>query len=125
MPYIRIKKCVNCGIAHEWLFSQPSLKELRQIKHLTGMGASQFGEAGDQGDPDALTALVVILHKRDNINLAFDDADLDFSDFEMEATEAEKAEQDELEQRMEKAARTGMSTGQAPKAASGRRPKAG
>jgi hypothetical protein len=112
LPFVRIKNCLNCHIAHEWLFTQPTLKELRLIKQLTGMSTSQFSEAGDAGDPDALTALVVVLHKRDRINLAFDDADLDFSDFEMEETGEEKAERVELESRMKRAADMGQ---QAPK----------
>lgn len=120
MPFIRIKKCLTCGIAHEWLFSGPTLKELRLIKELTGLTAAQFGEAGDNGDPDALTALVVLLHKRDKITLPFDDADVDFTDFDMEATETEAAEIAELESRMKLAAETA----QAPKLRSGRNVKA-
>lgn len=120
MPVIKIAKCVNCGIAHEWLFTGPTLKELREIKQLTGMTATEFGAAGDTGDPDALTALVVILHKRDRINLPFDDADLDFTDFEMESTEDEKAAEAELPSRMKRAADEGA----APKSRNGPRKKA-
>jgi hypothetical protein len=61
------------------------------IKALTGMSAAEFAEAGDTGDPDALAALVCVLHKRDNITIALDDVDVDFSDFDMEPTPEEKA----------------------------------
>jgi len=61
------------------------------IKALTGMSAAEFAEAGDTGDPDALAALVCVLHKRDGITIALDDVDVDFSDFDMEPTPEEKA----------------------------------
>jgi len=91
MPIIRIKDCLNCGVPHEWLFTGARLKELRMIKALTGLSAAEFAAAGDTGDPDALAALICILHKRDKINIALDDVDVDFDDFEMIETEEEKA----------------------------------
>jgi hypothetical protein len=103
MPVIRIKNCLSCGIPHEWIFEGPTLKELRTIKALTGMGAKQFAAAGDDGDPDATAALLVVLHKRDKINVSYDDVDIDFTDFEMEATEEEKRGIEELERRMQAA----------------------
>jgi hypothetical protein len=107
MPVIKIDKCLNCGVKHEWLFSGMTLRELRELKKLTGMTANQFATAGDDGDPEALAALVWILHKRDKITVGFDDVDLDFNDFSMEPTEQEKKEIEELEQRMQRAAENG------------------
>lgn len=92
MPLIKISKCENCGIAHEWIFDAPKLKELREIKALTGLSGNQFIEASDEGDPEALAALIYVLHKRIRILINFDDVDLDFSTLDIEATEEEKAE---------------------------------
>jgi hypothetical protein len=69
-----------------------TLKELRVIKKLTGMGQKAFAEAGDEGDPEALAALIYVLHKRDKILIPFDDVDLDFTKFTMEPTEQELKE---------------------------------
>jgi hypothetical protein len=92
MPLVQIKDCLNCDIDHEWLFESMTLKELRVIKKLTGMGQKAFAEAGDEGDPEALAALIYVLHKRDRINIPFDDVDLDFTKFTMEPTEQELEE---------------------------------
>jgi len=89
MPLITIKDCENCKIDHEWFFDGAKLKELRLIKKLTGMGQKAFAEAGDEGDPEALAALIYILHMRDRIKIPFDDIDLDFKNFSMEPTEQE------------------------------------
>ena len=51
--------------------------------------AKAFAEAGDEGDPEALAALIYILHMRDRIKIPFDDIDLDFKNFSMEPTEQE------------------------------------
>lgn len=90
MPLITVNNCLNCGIKHEWLFSGATLKELRVIKKITGMGQAAFAAAGDEGDPEALAALLYILHNRDKIKVPFDDIDLDFEQFSMEPTEDEK-----------------------------------
>ena len=92
MPLVTIRECLNCDIDHEWLFESMTLKELRLIKKLTGMGQKAFAEAGDEGDPEALAALIYVLHKRDRINIPFDDVDLDFTKFTMEPTEQELKE---------------------------------
>lgn len=98
---VTVEKCVNCDTAHEWLFDAPSLKELRVIKKLTGMGQVAFAAAGDDGDPEALAALLYILHRRSKIDVPFDDIDLDFKGFDMRLTDEEQREADELEKRME------------------------
>lgn len=98
MPLITVRNCLNCGIAHEWVFDNPTLKELRVIKQLTGMNQKQFGEAGDEGDPEALAALIYVLHKRDRITVPFEDVDLDFNDFDMEPTEEERELLKQLEE---------------------------
>lgn len=92
MPLVTIRDCLNCDIDHQWLFESMTLKELRVIKKLTGMGQKAFAEAGDEGDPEALAALIYVLHKRDKISIPFDDVDLDFTKFTMEATEQELKE---------------------------------
>jgi hypothetical protein len=92
MPLVTIRECLNCDIDHEWLFESMTLKELRVIKKLTGMGQKAFAEAGDEGDPEALAALIYVLHNRDKIKIPFDDVDLDFTKFTMEPTEQELKE---------------------------------
>lgn len=124
MPLITVKNCLNCDVAHEWVFSGPTLKELRMIKHLTGMNQKQFGEAGDEGDPEALAALLYVLHKRERITVPFEDIDLDFNDFSMEPTEEEK----ELIAQLEAAAEAGVEvdpkeTPSGPKKKAGSKPK--
>ena len=92
MPLVTIRECLNCDIDHEWLFESMTLKELRLIKKLPGMGQKAFAEAGDEGDPEALAALIYVLHKRDKIVIPFEDVDLDFTKFKMEPTEQELKE---------------------------------
>lgn len=108
MPIINIKECLNCSgkdnpVDHSWVFDGISLKELRLIKKVTGMSQVEFAKAGDEGDPDALAALLFIMHLRDKIRLPFEDVDLDFSKFEMVMTEQEQREYD-LAEAAEKAA---------------------
>ncbi|MGH3629546.1 MAG: hypothetical protein ACRDRL_19180, partial [Sciscionella sp.] len=64
---------------------------------LTSMGQRAFAEAGDEGDPEALAALIYVLHSRDRIKIPFDDVDLDFKTFTMVATEQEIAEAEAAE----------------------------
>lgn len=94
MPIVKINKCLNCGISHEWIFEGMTLKELRVVKKICGMGQVEFETAGDTGDPEALAALLYVLHTRSKININFDDIDLDFHDFSMELTEQEQADLD-------------------------------
>lgn len=96
MPVITIENCLNCKVDHEWIFDGAKLSELRLIKKLTGMSQRAFAEAGDEGDPEALAALIYILHKRDKINVPFEKIDLDFKHFKMEPTEQEQAELEAL-----------------------------
>src|SRR5512146_310724 len=98
MPIITINKCENCGTKHQWIFTAPKLKELRLIKKVTGMSGNAFMDASDDGDPDALAALIYILHKRTKIDVPFDDVDLDFDELEIEPTaeEKEQAKKDAL-----------------------------
>ena len=97
MPLITIENCENCHIDHEWVFDGAKLSELRLIKKLTGMSQRAFAEAGDEGDPEALAALIYILHLRDKLKVPFEKIDLDFKHFKMEPTEQELAEMKELE----------------------------
>src|ERR1700756_3814641 len=91
MPVMKINNCLNCGIAHEWVFDGLNLKELREVKKLTGLTTKGFAEAGDEGDPEAIAALIYVMHKLSKINIPFDDVNLDFTDFSMEPTEDELA----------------------------------
>ena len=102
MPVIKIDKCLNCSgedspVAHEFLFDGLTLRELRDIKKITGMGQAAFAKAGDDGDPEALAALLWIMHKRYKILIPFDDIDLDFSHFEMVLTAEEQEDYDKAQ----------------------------
>jgi hypothetical protein len=97
MALITIKNCRNCSVAHEWEFDSPTLRELRSIKKLTGLNGVAFSEAAEQSDPEALAALLWVLHKRSGITVPFDDVDLDFGDFEMVETEAERLAREAME----------------------------
>ena len=103
MPRIVVQDCLNCNADHEWLFSSPTLKELRTIKALTGWSGQDYAEHSEVSDPDALAALLYILHQRDKIKLNWEDVDLDFEKFDMIETDEEKAEREKLEKEAEAA----------------------
>jgi hypothetical protein len=117
MPIVKIAKCLNCNIGHEWFFDGLDLREMRLIKKLTGMRGKEFGEAGDAGDPDAIAALLVILHKRGGITLSYDDANLDLTDFDMQPTDDEAAAMAKAEKQ------AAPDDALSPKAANGRKAK--
>jgi hypothetical protein len=115
MPIIKIDQCLNCSgkdspVSHEFLFDGLTLRELRDIKKITGMGQAQFAVAGDEGDPEALAALLWIMHKRQKILIPFDDVDLDFDHFEMILTAEEQVEYDAAMAELEKAKAKGVVT---------------
>ena len=102
MPILKIDQCLNCSgedspVNHEFLFDGLTLRELRDIKKITGMGQVAFAKAGDDGDPESLAALVWIMHKRYKILIPFDDIDLDFNHFEMVLTAEEQEDYDKAE----------------------------
>jgi hypothetical protein len=97
MPNVKIEKCLNCGIGHNWFFEGLTLRELRQIKIVSGMSQKEFAKAGDDGDPESLAILLWILHNREKIKIPFEDIDLDFNDFAMELTAQEQKEYDTAE----------------------------
>lgn len=93
------------------------------IKKLTGMRANEFAEAGDTGDPEALAALLYVLHKREKVTIPFEEVDLDFGDFDMVPTEEELEEA----KKVEEAAKRGTEDAEPavnPKKTSGRKGKA-
>jgi hypothetical protein len=66
------------GKTHEWEWTGfPSLAEARLIKAHTQMNVGQFTDAIPKGDPDAITALLLILYRRSGIAVAFDEIDCD------------------------------------------------
>jgi len=116
MATITISKCVNCGIGHEWDFDVPTLKEMRQIKKLTGLAGQDFAQASEAMDPEAIAALLYVMHKRDKITIPFDDIDINFTDFHMTETEEEKKEREAMQAQGE-ADPTKTRSGRTPKAA--------
>lgn len=90
---IHIKDCPNCsGADHDWDYGAPTLKELRRIKAVTSLGLRDFGDGVVTADADALTALVDLLHRRDGVELRWDDIDLNFDGFEITPNAEETAE---------------------------------
>jgi uncharacterized sporulation protein YeaH/YhbH (DUF444 family) len=118
VPIITVKKCLNCNVDHEWIFDGATLRELRVIKQITGMNQADFSAAGDNGDPEALAALLYVLHLRDKIRIPFEDVDLDFKNFAMEATEEEKAAIAEWQAKNQETEAPKAENGQTKKAAS-------
>jgi len=104
MPNITIKECMTCHVEHRWFFSGADLKELRSVKRMVGMNGVDFANAFQVMDPEALAALMVILHARDKIKVGIDDVNIDFDDFDMEMTDDEKRQVAELEAEMKAAA---------------------
>lgn len=100
MPQITINDCKTCHIKHEWYFGGAGLQELRHVKRMTGMTGLEFQNAFQTMDPDALAALMVLLHKRDKIKVSIDDVDVDFDDFDLENTAEEQEEIEKLEAEM-------------------------
>lgn len=98
MPIVKISKCRNCDIPHEWLFESFTLKELRIMKKLTRLTQKTWAEAGAEEDPEAVAILLYLLHERDHIKIPFDDVDLDFADYEMIPTDEEQKRMDEAEE---------------------------
>lgn len=99
MPLIKIKNCLNCdGADHEYEFKMPRLKEIRDvIEGKAGMTTQEFLDGFGTLHGGALTALVLILHRRESKNLKWDDIDLilediDFDDLPEELAAAEAAE---------------------------------
>jgi hypothetical protein len=105
---VKINKCLNCEVSHEWEFDGATLRELRTIKRLTGLDFKAFAKASDEGDPEALAALLYVLHKRGKIEVPFDEIDLDFADFDMVLTADEQAASDRLEKAAEKAGKEAL-----------------
>lgn len=68
------------GKAWEWAWGgMPTLAEARLIKAHTRMSVAQFLDGIVAGDPDALTALLMILYRRSGREIPFDEIDCDLS----------------------------------------------
>lgn len=108
MPFIKIKNCVNCdGADHTYEFDMPRLKEIRDvIEAKAGLTTREFLDGLQQLHGGALTALMLILHRRDGKNLRWDDIDLELEGLDFEDTPAEIAMAEEAgkEEEMEQLA---------------------
>jgi hypothetical protein len=104
MPNITINDCLTCHVQHKWFFGGADLKELRTVKRMVGMNGVDFANAFKVMDPEALAALMVILHTRDKIKVSIDDVNIDFDDFDMEMTADEREQVKQLEAEMKAAA---------------------
>lgn len=71
------------GKTWEWEWGGfPTLAEARLVKAHTRMAVSEFLDGIAGGDPDALTALLLILYRRSGVEIAFDAVDCDLSKLE-------------------------------------------
>jgi hypothetical protein len=95
MPRFIIKNCLcpPCGGAsHEWDYRSLLLSEMRVVTAKTGIkGNEAFGEAIESEDPEALTALIDILHRRAGVAVRWEEIDLDPEDFDVTLTDEERA----------------------------------
>lgn len=95
---ITVKDCLNCNKDHEWEYEMPTLKEVRHIRARANFkNFTEFNDAMKDGDPDGMTALLDILHRRDGIELRWDDIDLDYDAIDFEQNEEEKAQAEQAE----------------------------
>jgi hypothetical protein len=95
MPHFSIKKCLcpPCnGIPHEWDFRSLLLSEQRIVLAKTGIkGRQAFGQALEEEDPEAWTALMDIMHRRSGIAVRWEEIDLDMEAIDVSLTDEEKA----------------------------------
>jgi len=87
---VEIEKCRNCDIPHRWLYNEPTLMELRRIKQLTGWTARGLETALEETEPEAFAALLDLLHRREGIEIPFEQIDLDFDGFDMKPDKEEE-----------------------------------
>lgn len=80
----------DCGGAdHKWEIERPTLREFRFIQETVGLDPDDFETALNAGGTiqsiDALLALLTILHRRDGLQVPFDDVDADLAHLEFVA----------------------------------------
>ncbi|MEW2250391.1 hypothetical protein AB0907_23990 [Streptomyces sp. NPDC006975] len=69
------------------------IAEAREMKTLTGLTPPKWGIGVEEGDPDAVAALVYMAKKRAGETLRFSDLDsLDFADINLEVLDEPQAE---------------------------------
>lgn len=67
----------------EYEFDRLNLAEARMVKAVTGMKPEAFATELFSGDPDALTALLMILKKRQGLSVRYEEIDGDLSTFDI------------------------------------------
>lgn len=100
---IRLKKCLAPGCeqqAHQWEFEDFTAQEMRKVQKQIGMEVPEFLQHVQEGGMtaaamDAMILLVVFMHRRDGVIVAFDDMDfhlqdLEFADPDAPVEDAEK-----------------------------------
>jgi hypothetical protein len=80
----------------EWK-GAPRLKEARLVKQKLGLLPQQFAEAVSEMDPDAMSMMVSLLYTRAGKQVALEDIDGEFTDFDIELTDEEKRQAAEVE----------------------------
>ncbi|WP_435111871.1 hypothetical protein [Nocardiopsis synnemataformans] len=102
----------------EWEWSgAPTLSEARLIKERTGLTIKGFLEGFQEMDPDAITAMLYVLHRREGKAVAWDDIDCEIGDTPRPGVPALSFEVDEDEQiKVQAAAALAESSGSEGKA---------
>lgn len=84
------------GRSYEYDPNSMSVGEARIIKKNTGYGLAQWGDELENGDPDALVALLYLAKKRSGEACKWSDFDdFQLNDLQIEASEGEETEEGE------------------------------
>lgn len=87
------------GVLYEFDNERLLLAEAREMKTLTGLTPPRWSVALDEGDADAVAALIFMAKKRAGETLRFSDLDtLDYADIEMEFIGEDEEQEGEGEQ---------------------------
>lgn len=73
-------------------FRHLMLAEMRVVQRATQLRPGDFVTALTEGDPEALTALVVLMEKRQGRVVRFEDVDIDLGAFEAEPLDEERGD---------------------------------
>lgn len=87
------------GVVYEFDGDHLLLAEARELKTFTGMSVPKWSRGIDEGDVDAIQALIYLAKKRAGETLRFSDLEtIDFADIDLEPMDDEQDETGQAEQ---------------------------